>query len=106
MTCKACGGEIQGKSPWAWYCLRCATVIKPLRLKAVRTVANAIQHQGFPRPTAFQCSRCGQYQAQFYEHRDYWRPLDVQPVCGRCNHACGPATSILGNVEHITLEAA
>ena len=29
--------------------------------------------------------------AKFYDHRDYSKPLDVQPVCQRCNRRRGPA---------------
>ena len=34
------------------------------------------------------CVDCGK-PAREYDHRDYARPLDVQPVCSRCNHLRG-----------------
>ena len=36
------------------------------------------------------CVDCGR-QARDYDHRDYSRPLDVQPVCRSCNLRRGPA---------------
>lgn len=37
------------------------------------------------------CNDCGQ-PATKYEHRDYARPLDVEPVCGSCNAKRGTAS--------------
>lgn len=39
---------------------------------------------------AFACVDCGK-PATVYEHRDYSRPLDVEPVCGGCNARRGCA---------------
>lgn len=36
------------------------------------------------------CVDCGAV-ANEYDHRDYSRPLEVDPVCGRCNKLRGPA---------------
>ena len=36
------------------------------------------------------CLDCGN-RAMVYDHRDYRRPLDVDPVCVGCNTARGPA---------------
>lgn len=38
----------------------------------------------------FNCADCGSKASQ-YEHRDYSKPLDVDPVCPRCNRLRGPA---------------
>lgn len=40
-------------------------------------------------PKKLHCADCG-IRAQCYDHRDYTKPLDVQPVCRRCNKARGP----------------
>jgi len=37
------------------------------------------------------CVDCGVERATKYEHRDYAKPLEVQPVCQRCNIKRGPA---------------
>lgn len=36
------------------------------------------------------CVDCG-CPAAHYEHRDYWKPLDVEPTCVPCNFKRGPA---------------
>jgi hypothetical protein len=36
------------------------------------------------------CLDCG-FRAAVYDHRDYDKPLEVQPVCNRCNFRRGPA---------------
>ena len=36
------------------------------------------------------CVDCGN-QARYYDHRDYNKPLDVEPVCHNCNYKRGPA---------------
>jgi hypothetical protein len=49
------------------------------------------------------CADCGG-QATEYDHRDYFRPLDVEPVCRRCNSHRGHAAQLQpGAIEHIDL---
>jgi hypothetical protein len=43
-----------------------------------------------PKPTVFRCVDCGK-RATCWEHRDYGKPLDVEPTCHRCNLRRGPA---------------
>jgi hypothetical protein len=38
----------------------------------------------------YACADCGAIALE-YDHRDYGRPLDVQPVCRSCNHNRGTA---------------
>lgn len=38
----------------------------------------------------YACADCGKVALE-YDHRDYGRPLDVDPVCRSCNHARGTA---------------
>ena len=40
------------------------------------------------------CVDCEVQRATMYDHRDYNKPLDVDPVCNRCNQARGPATKL------------
>lgn len=47
-------------------------------------VARAIRHGEIKRPAEFACVDCGKA-AEVYDHRDYSKPLDVQPVCRSCN---------------------
>lgn len=39
------------------------------------------------------CTDCDK-RAVAYDHRDYRKPLDVQPVCNSCNMLRGPAIDI------------
>jgi hypothetical protein len=45
------------------------------------------------RAVEVRCSDCSA-RAACYDHRDYRKPLDVQPVCTRCNKRRGPAIDI------------
>jgi hypothetical protein len=42
-----------------------------------------------------QCADCGG-RASLWEHRDYAKPFDVEPVCYRCNIKRGPGKRSLG----------
>jgi hypothetical protein len=53
-------------------------------------VQRAIKHGYLPKPSTLTCLDCGQ-PAQVYDHRDYNKPLDVEPVCHACNIKRGPA---------------
>lgn len=45
---------------------------------------------GFLLPASeYDCVDCGE-KADCYDHRDYNKPLDVVPVCVRCNNLRGP----------------
>lgn len=41
------------------------------------------------------CVDCGR-RAQCYDHRDYRKPLRVEPVCKRCNSMRGPGRPYFG----------
>ena len=47
-------------------------------------VSNAICKGKLPPPTELKCVDCGD-DAECYDHRDYYQPLSVEPVCMRCN---------------------
>lgn len=56
-------------------------------------VARAVSY-GFLLPaTDLDCVDCGA-QATAYDHRDYNKPLDVAPVCTRCNLQRGPGIGL------------
>lgn len=55
-----------------------------------RYVAMAIKDGYLHRPNTLTCLDCGAT-AQGYDHRDYNKPLDVEPVCHACNIKRGPA---------------
>lgn len=63
---------------------------KPLAVKAHQKVANAVHAGRIPRADSQKCVDCGG-RAYCYDHRDYTKPLEVEPVCGGCNKKRGPA---------------
>lgn len=73
-------GKPQGDAYDAW------------RICAHRLVRMAIKDGALPSlgTRAYSCVDCGEIATQ-YEHRDYARPLDVEPVCRRCNGKRGSA---------------
>ena len=90
--CPHCGKEFNNRHVMAVYCLKCMDWGKrhPLATKASSKVARAIK-AGVLRPvTEFSCVDCGE-NAEHYDHRDYTKPLDVDPVCCSCNCRRGPA---------------
>ena len=57
---------------------------------AHRYVSVAVYNGDLPRlDGSVPCTDCGQ-PAQEYDHRDYKKPLEVEPVCRECNAARGP----------------
>jgi hypothetical protein len=48
------------------------------------------------------CVDCGK-RAVAYDHRDYTKPLEVEPVCCRCNVRRGPALPYIKNNEGMVL---
>lgn len=59
------------------------------RQGAHRKVCSAIVRGELKPIKELSCVDCGA-QATIYEHRDYTKPLDVEPVCHKCNSARGP----------------
>ena len=63
---------------------------KALRNKAYRVLKKAIENGTIPKiKSDTKCVDCGK-SAQCYEHRDYSKPLLVEPVCYSCNGKRGP----------------
>lgn len=60
------------------------------RASCTNMVAEARKRNELPAPDTLVCVDCGK-PAQAYDHRDYTKPLDVQPVCDGCNVRRGPA---------------
>jgi hypothetical protein len=65
------------------------------RSQIYRRVHQAIQKGVLlPLDGAVLCVDCGE-SATEYDHRDYAKPLEVDPVCGRCNRKRGPALNFV-----------
>ncbi len=75
-------------------CKRSCVDCEDLRLKAKEAAQNALQREykagRMLRAKHYKCRDCGA-QAEVYDHRDYSKPLDVEPVCRSCNAHRGPA---------------
>ena len=61
-------------------------------------VSVAVRDGRLPIAKLFRCADCAG-PASEYEHRDYNRPLDVQPICRGCNLRRGPAIPRDGAIE-------
>lgn len=60
------------------------------QMVACLRVAKAVRAGSLLPARSRMCADCGEG-AAVYDHRDYNRPLDVTPVCRRCNALRGPA---------------
>lgn len=57
-------------------------------------VKNEIKYGRIPKlDGTIKCVDCGEI-ATCYDHRNYYKPLDVEPVCKSCNNLRGPAIPI------------
>ncbi len=65
------------------------------REEAMSAVAQAIRCGQLTHPSLLTCADCGAPAVE-YDHRDYGRPVDVDPVCRRCNLLRGPAVPVPG----------
>lgn len=63
---------------------RRGTAEQNLRAAASKFVRVAVENGFLVNPTTCACVDCGA-QARLHDHRDYSRPLDVEPVCRQCN---------------------
>ncbi len=70
-------------------CDKCAWIAAGVQSKARALVTKAISEGHLLKASAYKCVDCGWKAAQ-WEHRDYTKPLDVQPVCRSCNCRRGP----------------
>ncbi len=69
--------------------------------KAIRAVTKAVRDGDLPSIGTQICVDCGK-PAQHYDHRDYDKPLEVEPVCVKCNFARGPAKGMHDKDEPYT----
>lgn len=96
-TCTKCGGieAVPGGSSY-FVCSACKPVdhytLKPAYL-AHMAVAKARREGRLANPRDHACTDCG-VPAIEYDHRDYSKPLAVDPVCRRCNILRGPAKQV------------
>lgn len=68
---------------------------------AHKAVAKARYEGLLQSPHGMKCADCGGAAIE-YDHRDYDKPLVVEPVCRRCNIRRGPA---MGHITQSTFKA-
>lgn len=89
--CRACDAPFEGYFVGRhYYCEPCRYEHYAAQRAAKAWVRQAIESGVLMSPTAHRCVDCGDW-AVHWEHRDYSRPLDVEPTCCSCNHRRGPA---------------
>lgn len=94
--CLYCGQvDVSDRGAQTLFCFPCGPKanLRNGAAKAYSAVARAIASGILPRAKELKCVDCGA-QARDYDHRDYNKPLDVQPVCRRCNKLRGPAIPV------------
>ena len=92
--CHECGREFDAKTV-GLCCDDCSPIRYEVKTKAMSAVAAAVRDRVLPnlRIDITPCTDCGT-RADRYDHRDYNKPLDVQPVCRACNRKRGPAARL------------
>lgn len=68
------------------------------RDQAMGFIQVAIRSGRLPHPSTLECADC-RAPATEYEHRDYSKPLAVEPICRSCNLKRGPAIPVRGAIE-------
>jgi hypothetical protein len=95
-TCVSCSQEFGAFFPCPPHrhklCHSCDCNRRRRRRQAHLAVRKARLRGELPPPTSCTCVDCGA-PAKVYEHRDYDKPLEVQPTCYRCNSIRGMAAA-------------
>lgn len=97
-TCTKCSGvELVTGGTSSFVCSKCKPAghyTLTAKYQAHKAVAQARKNGTLANPNNFVCVDCGDTAVE-YDHRDYSKPLDVEPVCRRCNLRRGPAVGHL-----------
>jgi DNA-directed RNA polymerase subunit RPC12/RpoP len=95
IICHTCG------KPWKRNsndirCNPCGRIVERGFGRAHGAVLRAVKRGDLPnlRTTEVACVDCGK-RAIRYDHRDYLKRLDVEPVCQACNRRRGPGANLL-----------
>lgn len=89
--CVTCGEKKpSGAHPLVQRCDACHKEFSDAMFAANRAIARERKCGRIAPASRFACVDCGD-KALDYDHRDYSKPLDVEPVCRACNLRRGPA---------------
>jgi hypothetical protein len=98
-NCQSCGNKITGRHHLAKFCLQCMqNEFGKNQKKAISLVGHAVRKGTLQPAKNCKCVDCG-LNAFCYDHRDYDKPLDVVPVCRKCNFKRGPVKSKFINLN-------
>jgi hypothetical protein len=103
--CVLCEKSLRGMHPNQKFCRRCAKSPRRAYALAARMKGNhneqarmltkyAVKIGFLPHPANSRCVDCRRVQAECYDHRDYSKPLEVDPVCLRCNSSRGKGIEV------------
>ena len=93
--CSFCNTEIVGRHHLAKVCFSCSdhSTDKTGVMSAIKAVKKAVKDGLLAPVKTLFCIDCGK-PAECYDHRDYNKPIDVVPVCRKCNFRRGSAISL------------
>lgn len=96
--CRECSEYFIDGCNSARRCRTCSSA-RTLKLRKAGTIAHllvavAVRDGRLPRPSTLQCVDCQWQTAEVYDHRDYDKPLEVDPVCRPCNTKRGTVISL------------
>lgn len=82
--CWDCGRMHPGQLSRCASCHKARPIFNRRQTAAIRVVSAMVKGGFMPRASTLMCVDCGT-NAQVYDHRDYDKPLEVEPVCRKCN---------------------
>lgn len=85
-------GKPTNRTKAAKRCHACAGVVAQYQNTGMYRVKLLIQQGVIQKPNVHACVDCGA-PATCYDHRDYSKPWQVEPVCARCNNVRGAAVT-------------
>mgnify|MGYP003473459537 CR=1 FL=1 len=89
ITCRACG-EQERRMKNALFCYKCSSRHYDDMYAANSAIKPHIKSGTIKRASECTCVDCGK-PAKDNDHRDYLKPLEVEPVCRSCNVKRGAA---------------
>lgn len=89
IACISCS-RTEERHQAALFCHECSLQHGREASRAISKVWDEIREGRMQPPTDFDCVDCGA-PASCFDHRDYTKPLQVEPVCAPCNRERGPA---------------
>jgi hypothetical protein len=95
VLCVSCRGAIGfDVSANRRYCIECQGRSQRIQSSLRSAVKKAIVSGELADPKTLKCADCGAH-ATVYDHRDWTKPLQVEPVCNRHNLIRGPAANLM-----------